>query len=414
MANLLDYVRRAGGAGFLEEPVNEVDMACLTQLVYLPFGEALKGEEELTLEAAGGRLAHVEADKVYNVFFRKRLELMRVMMGLPRYAGMLLRDYVKEIDPESEKQFCALTFKLPDGALVISFEGTDTTLVGWKEDFNMSFESPVPAQTAACAYLERAAARDETAPLMLTGHSKGGNLAVWAAAFSGEAARGRVEGVYSFDGPGLMDRDVETQEYAQVSERIRAYLPQDSLVGMLMRRHEPAIVVKSGAFSVLQHDLFSWEVEEEAPAFVRLPQLSRRAQMRDSVLDEWLGGISLKERECFCDAVYRVLSADESHETLLDLVRPDPGSALRALRALMDIDPVTRKMIRRALGSLFSGGAQSLMDAAREAVLDALPDGWIKKDEDEGENPDETEAAPAPDGEARQENGAGETPASLP
>lgn len=383
MQNLMDYVNRAGTAGFDQLPLNEVDMACFTQLVYLPYDIALEQAERLTLQEAGDLMAGVEADKVYNVFFRKRLELMRGMMEAPRYAGIALSQYVKEVDPANEMQFCAMTLTLPNGMRVISFEGTDSTLVGWKEDFNMSFESPVPAQGAARDYLHMIAAEDTSAPLVLTGHSKGGNLAVWAAAFAQPEAQGRIRGVYSFDGPGLMDRDADSAGYAAVAGRIRAYLPQNSLVGVLMRRHVPDIVVKSGAFSLMQHDLFTWEVEEEGFAFVRKEELSLSARLRDEALDEWLKGLSMEERETFCEVIYKVLSADESRETLLDLVRVDPDAAGRSLRALRDIDPTIRKMIRRALYQLFAGSVEVIVEAAKEAMMDILP---IGKDAKDGED----------------------------
>lgn len=385
MENLLDYVSRAGAAGFDELPLTEVDLACFTQLSYLPYAAAFDIMERPSLQEAGDALAGVEADKVYNVFLRKRLELMRAMMEAPRYAGIILSDYVREIDPQSEKQFCALTLTLPFGERVISFEGTDSTLVGWKEDFNMSFVSPVPSQEAARAYLHRIAAGCGEAPLILTGHSKGGNLAVWSAAFALEEVQRRVLGVHSFDGPGLIDRDADSAGYARISGRIHAYLPQNSLVGVLMRQHVPSIVVKSHAFSVMQHDLFTWEVEPEGHVFTRVPELSRSARLRDEALDVWLRGLSMENRECFCDAIYKVLSADESNETLIDLVRVDRDSAIRALRAIRDIDPLIRKMIRRAIFELFTGSVEVIVEAAKEAVLEALPIGREDKDTKDAE-----------------------------
>ena len=375
MDNLLNYVNWVGDTGFEDLPLTEVDLACFTQLVYLPYEIAFEEKDHPALREAGEAMAEVEADKVYNVFFRKRLELMRDMMAQPRYQEIILSHYVKEIDPESEKQFCALTLTLPGGLRVLSFEGTDSSLVGWKEDFNMSFESPVPAQEAARAYLRRIAADDLDASLILTGHSKGGNLAVWAAAFAGDYLQSRVEGVYSFDGPGLMDKDADSAGYAAISGRIRAFLPQSSLVGVLMRKHEPSIVVKSNAFSVMQHDLFTWEVEPEGHAFIRKPELKRSARLRDEVLGEWLNALSLEDRELFSDTVYKVLSADESRETLMDLVRVDLDGASRALRAIRDIDPDTRKMMRRVIAELFSGSVEAIMEAAKETVMQVLPIG---------------------------------------
>ena len=385
MENLLDYVNRAGAAGFDELPLTEVDLACFTQLVYLPYDLAFESMPRPSLAQAAQAMADVEGGKIYNVFLRKRLELMRAMALLPRYRDLMLWRFIKDIDPESEKQFCVFTILLPDGTAVICYEGTDTSLVGWKEDFNMSFESPVPSQKAAEDYLCGIAQDFPQAPLILTGHSKGGNLSVWAAAFAKPDVQRRILGVYTFDGPGLMEEDADTPGYAAVTDRIHAYLPQKSLVGVLMRQHVPSMVIKSGGFSLLQHDLFTWEVEPEGNSFIRMPELSRTARLRDEALDSWLRGLSMENRECFCDAIYKVLSADESHETLLDLVRVDLDSAIRALRALRDIDPMIRKMIRRAIFELFTGSVEIIVEAAKEAVLEALPIGREDKDTKDAE-----------------------------
>lgn len=388
MDNLLSYVDRVGQISLDQLPLGEVDLAAFSQLVYVPLDEVVLPQEHITLEAAAQGLAgYKDTTKVYEIFLRKRLELLQAMAAAPRWAGLLLSAYVNERSLEDEKQFCAMTLWLPDGSRAVAFKGTDASLVGWKEDFNMSFESPVSAQQAAVAYLHTAAAVDD-APLVLLGHSKGGNLAVWAAAFCEDSVRARILSVHSFDGPGLMERDTRTQGYLALGERIYSYLPQGSLVGILMNQHKPYRVVKSRAVSLFQHDLFSWEVEPDAHRFTLMEELSRTSRIMDETLDEWLHGMTLDERRLFCDSVYGVLTAGEL-ETLTDLVNPGLQSARRMLHAMKGLDPHTRSMMGQVFRALLSGTVGSALEAMKQTVRELLP-GAADKKEDEPVPPSPT------------------------
>lgn len=370
MEKLSQYVRRVGQDNWENRPAGELDFAAFSQIVYLPLDMALKSDEPMSLQEIALCMADLKVDNPFSIYYRKRLELMREMAQHPRYAGIMLGNYVHDVRAEEEKQFCAITITLPGDIKVLCFEGTDLSLAGWKEDFNMSFESPVPAQQDACDYLTRIAGQDETCALILLGHSKGGNLAIYAGAFAQDNVQKRIQAIYSFDSPGLMDKDAQSAGYQAISGCIQAFLPQNSLVGVLMCRHDPSIIVKSSAFGVFQHDLFSWKINEDDTCFIRADELTNTAQLRDEVLNDWLAGVSFDERQKFSDAVYQVLSADESRENVGDLIRFNYQAASRSLKALQDIDPTTRKMIRRLLQALFSETVETVVEAAKDAVKD--------------------------------------------
>lgn len=370
MENIADYVKRVGQDNWEERPAGELDFAAFSQIVYLPLDMALQDDEPLTLHGVALAMADLTVDSFFSIYYRKRLELMRVMAELPRYQGMMLSDYVHEVNPEDQKQFCAVTITIPGDIKALCFEGTDLSLAGWKEDFNMSFESPVPAQEDACRYLQRLADADETCSFVLLGHSKGGNLSIYASAYALGSVQSRIQGIYNFDGPGLMKKDVESDGYRAISDCIYFYLPQNSLVGLLFERHEPSIIVKSRALNIFQHDVFTWRIHPGDDVFVRLEELTAAAQIRDDVLSDWLGDISFEDREKFCDTIYQVLSADESRESLSDLFRFNYEEASLSLKALQNIDSTTRAMIRRLLKELFSGTAQSVMESAKDALMD--------------------------------------------
>lgn len=243
----------------------------------------------------------------------------------------------------------------------------------------MSFASPVPAQQQAVDYLHQVAGHT-AAPIIMLGHSKGGNLAVYAAAFCQPQAQDRLQRVYTFDGPGLSRADATSPGYLRVAERIHSYLPQNSVVGVLLHQHKPFHVVRSKAISLFQHDAYSWVVEQAQPRFVREAALTRHSQMLDNVLDQWLEDMSLDDRRLFCDAIYEVLTAGDD-QTLGELVRLDYRKAMSILKAMKDLPPQVGKALGQAIKLLLQGTLESALDIAKQAVSDLLP-GDEDKDED--------------------------------
>lgn len=382
---LTEYAQWAGEQPYEQLPFGEVDAALWSQVVYLPLELAFESLGQPTLEEAMAQLSAVE-DKPYEVFLRRRLELGRLMARLPRFSQVVLARFEDTISADDEMQFCAMTAILPNGSVAVCYRGTDTSLVGWKEDFNLSFECPVPAQEAALRFAQDAAGRS-VSPMYLLGHSKGGNLAVYAAANLPPDMQHRVQAVYSFDGPGLMPEAAETQGYGHISGRIKSLLPQGTLVGLLLHRHKPAKVVKSRALGLFQHDLFSWEVQEGAPRFVTLEELSRVSRVLESHLGSWLSGLSREERQVFSDTIFEVLTAADD-KTLVDFIRPRRQRVSRMLEAARSVPPEVKSALGQSLGELVS---ITLTTFAREAVqvfTDLLPFGGGDDDGDKEELPE--------------------------
>ena len=283
------------------------------------------------------------------------LKLLHAVTHCERFGGMTLRDYARVFDEGSETQFAAVTLALDDGTAYVSFRGTDSTLVGWKEDCNMAFSRPVPAQEAARAYLEAEANRFP-GRLRAGGHSKGGNLAMYAAATVSDATRARILGVYNNDGPGLSDRMNADALYGRIRRLLHSYVPQGSIVGMLLDHPDAFSVVKSNSVSILQHDPYSWQVE--GPAFVRMPALSRDSARFDAGFRAWLGRVGEDDRELLIDKLFNVLSATNAthfgREFWQGLAR-NPGSVISAIQ---DITADQRRRITKMLTDL---GAATLL-----------------------------------------------------
>ena len=186
--------------------------------------------------------------------------LLEAVAASPRYRGVRVCGYRTVSDAETTEQFAAMTFRFPAGFSYLSFRGTDSTIVGWKEDFNMAFRCPVPAQESAARYVDEAADTID-GPLLCGGHSKGGNLAVYGAAMCSDVARERIERAYSHDGPGFVEEFLNGNAFADLSSRIDKTLPQSSIFGMMFETQEDYAIVESTEFSLLQHNPFSWVVD---------------------------------------------------------------------------------------------------------------------------------------------------------
>ena len=278
-----------------------------------------------------------------------------------RFASLPLRRAVQTTDAERQMQFAAVTFGLPDGTHFIAYRGTDNTLTGWREDFNMAFESPVPAQTAALEYLTQIAGETD-GPLILGGHSKGGNLAVYAAAHAEAAVQGRIRTVYTFDGPGLDDATMVSAGYAAIAGRIRSFVPRSSVVGMLLAYHPEYTVVRSSATGLRQHDSFTWEVL--GTGFRTVPDVDRGSQLVNQTVHAWLSRITPEKRRRFVDTLFDLLEATGA-TTVRELAASLPSRSGAILKALQKVDFDTARMMITLLGQFMTIGAQNILGLLR-------------------------------------------------
>lgn len=310
MADSFDYIKWRGDLSFEQDSVNCVDGLIFSQMAYFPF-DGLWGDEEngnVTLAEAQKRLwQRIELGENPHFQFEKNKALFQAMAESRRYGGLKLRDFVNRIEPEKEKQFAAVTVLLPGGAF-IAYRGTDNTIVGWNEDFNMSFTTPVPSQIDALEYfacevevLDAAAAdaagdieNGSRAKFWLGGHSKGGNLAMYAGLFCDDQLRSRIEAVYSNDGPGFDGAVVKNEMFELLEGRLHSFVPQSSVIGMLMEHEEDYVVVQSRQIGIMQHDPFSWDVM--GADFVRLDSVSESSKFIDKTIKEWLSKVEPSQR----------------------------------------------------------------------------------------------------------------------
>ncbi|WP_101697029.1 DUF2974 domain-containing protein [Clostridium minihomine] len=359
MKNIIHYVEEMFSL-FSEHPFSSVDSLVLSQLVYirLPSCVPVLGEEKPLL-----RLGDLLRAECFESMFRNvrdpenNRRLLFALAASPRFRNILVGNYSEQLDIQQEKQFAAVTFYLDTQTAYIAFRGTDATFIGWKEDFNMAFQSPVPSQEEALIYLN-SVAKQWPGTFLIGGHSKGGNLAVYSAMMSPVEIQNRIRQIYSHDGPGFKAEILQSSNFDQIQTRIHKTLPQSSIVGMLLENQEPYSIVKSNRFGIMQHDPFSWIVEEKQ--FSVLERLSVTAKHMDHTLNGWLQTLSDGERERFIDTLYTVLNAGGI--TDFSQLETEWQKSLSAmLNAARNIEPDAREFAFQTLKSFVTSGIRNLI-----------------------------------------------------
>lgn len=346
------YVKKYGDYTFMEKPMNDVDSLALCQFCYLKFDGMVP---LVTQNRKSVSLQEIASHKDFeNLFSDERYEkdnraLFDAMLNSRRYRRMKMNCYINIVETEWETQFSAITFLLEDGTMYIAYRGTDETIVGWKEDFNMAFESPVPGQAYAVKYLNMVTGRLYNS-FYVGGHSKGGNLAVYAAMNCPSQVQERILKVYSMDGPGFRKEVLEKCRYEAVEDKIVKILPHSSMVGMLFETTPNYKVVESKTFGLLQHNPYTWLIEGDDFLYVKGLYESRR--LFDEALNEWVMSLDDAQRRMFVDTLYQVVSASKA-ENLIDLTADWKKSMNGMVSALKEVDDETKHAVKQIIRRLF-------------------------------------------------------------
>lgn len=352
MASILDYLDWRGDLPFSAAPFNEVDNLILSELCFLDFKDVVPAPGS---DFVGLPLACV-ADRFFELHPKDSIRMgLLIPQQIPallekaassvRFRRILLSDYVSDTDIEREVQFAALTYTLTDGTRYAAFRGTDDTIVAWKEDFNMSILESVPAQKAALAYLKQILA-DSAFPLRVGGHSKGGNLAVYAALNLTAAEQERILAVYNNDGPGFRVSVRNTPAYEALSAKLLNLTPHLSIVGALLEHGKDFDVVESDGKGVFQHDGFTWHVAGDR--FVRMPQRSERSLEVEETLKAWLAKVDEEKKKTFINTLFDLLNASGA-TTLSELNEDRLRSTTKIAASLLSLDKETRDILTQTL-----------------------------------------------------------------
>ena len=346
MATVFDYIQWRGDLTFSQDAPNGVDALVFSGLAYVKF---VATEEPVTLREAAKTFFSLEDYETRSRVLKDQ-ELLRAAAQSRRFGETQICMYRDICLPEPETQFAAMTFLLDDGSMLLAFRGTDNTLVGWKEDLDMSFQQTIPAQRLAQSYL-RDVALQYLRPVHICGHSKGGNLAVFAAARSSPMIQEHIVSVYNLDGPGFTEYLMGDPGYLAIVPKIQTFVPQSSVIGMLLEHEEPYTVIRSKSIGLLQHDLYTWDVMGNG--LIVVEEVTHGSQFVDSTIKTWFAEMTNAERGQLAEVLYTLLSSG-GVDSVQEMLHPrNIRNYIRTLSS--DVN------LRR----LLSGEFLSLLDAAR-------------------------------------------------
>jgi len=363
MANFMDFIEWRGDVDLKTSPLNEVDALILCHMEYnnidnlVPTSFTKNG---ITLRELAYRFAtapdFLTRSDVGAMINPLTVNLLQAAGESVRFGSLKLCGYTNIIDTKREEQFSAVTYVLGDKSFFIAYRGTDDTIVGWKEDCDLGWKETVPSQQDALAYLEKAS-RHLRGDILIGGHSKGGNLAVYAAANAGDKTKRRITSVFNNDGPGFKEGFFESEKYKSISSRTYTFVPQLSLVGMLFSHADDYVTVESDERGLHQHDPFSWHVS--AHHFVEKPDTDEQSKVIGRTVNGWFNELSEENKEIFVKTIFGILK-DTDAKTNSELTANWWNSILKMLKAMKELDPKTRDIIFKTVQLLFRCAGQTM------------------------------------------------------
>lgn len=373
MANIIDYLLWRGDVPFSLDPFNEVDALILTELTYEDYsGIVPDGGEAVPISEAATRFRalHPAAETDARKDFTRQVPPLLALAGqAPRYAGIRLAHYHNDVEPALDLQLAILSFLLPDGSAFVAYRGTDSSIVGWKEDFVLSYSPETEGQRRAAAYLNERWGNGD-APLRVGGHSKGGNLAMYAAAKCLPSVRARIRAVYNNDGPGFLDAFAHSEDFLRIVPLIQSTVPEGSVVGVLMQNPARRRIVESSASGLMQHDGFSWQVLGNR--FVTKNERAASSLRMEAAILEWLRVQPVENRRRLVQIVFGLLEAT-GVQTTHDLMA-NKAMLLSAMRKLQDDVPKEqRAMALRMIGQFLSISTGMTINDLKQELLSRVP-----------------------------------------
>ena len=308
--NIIDYIKKNKDKTWKEQPFNEIENLIFSLLTYIDFSDIVPAFKngKITLKEAAIKLE----DKKKNfrgMFISNTFKMLQIMKNTLRYQNILLYNYMKIVN--IDMQFGAMTMRLPDKSIYISFAGTDTSIIGWEEDFKMTYLYPGASQKYASIYLNKAIGLLDR-NIRVGGHSKGGNLSICAVMNAKFWIRKKIIKITNFDGPGFLKKEIESKDYKKIEPKIKMYVPKESIIGMLFYSTPDYIVIKSKGLNILQHDAFNWQCKEKE--LIRDTQ-SKRSKALQQKLTKKLEELSLEERVNLVKNLFNIFKNNNIKDT---------------------------------------------------------------------------------------------------
>lgn len=352
MPNIFDYLKWRD-LKLEKVEFTEVDNLILSRLAYFPLDNAVE-DKEITIKNAYEKYLTVKHKG--RILQEEDSQLFPLLANSIRFGKLKLTEYVNKIDLNNEEQFSAVTILMPNGMIYISYRGTDNTIVGWKEDLNMSFKELVPAQTTAKNYLNKIAEKYKDKQIIVGGHSKGGNLAVYAAAYCEPKIQERIIKVYNNDGPGFCDKVVNSEEYNRILNKVHTYIPKSSIIGRLLNHKEETTILESTETGIMQHDLYTWQLI--GGNFIKA-ELTNSSEFIDKTLTDLLLNVSVEQRSLCIDVLFEVLKATKA-ETLSEINENKFSNIITMIKTYKNLDEENKEIVTKVLNVLLKIGRSNI------------------------------------------------------
>ena len=358
MSNIMDYLNLRADISLKKDNINEIDKIILARFSYLPF-KAIELKKKDTIENISKKMEKLDKNKFC---WKDDKEFIIKLGQTNRYKNLIISDYKEIVDLNAEKQFAAITIKLPHRLKYISFRGTDMSLVGWKEDFNMSFMQDIPSQKEAVKYLNEVGKR-HIGKLIIGGHSKGGNIGVYAAMYCDVKVKNKIIEIINADGPGFNENIIKSKEYFDILERINTYIPQSSIIGRLLEHEDDYEIIYSTQKGIMQHDLYSWQVD--GVNLVRIQNLTDESKFVNKVVRNWLQNTTLNQRENFVNLIYDVLLTTEAKD-ITDFGVDTINKIKTVIKSYKNIEKEDKKEIEEMFKLLFESIINTIKETRKE------------------------------------------------
>lgn len=361
--DLYTYMKFRGDLDLKNHPLNEVDALIFSELSYIQFENIVPGVEEkgsISLKEAAQKYVLKEGKE--SIFYARYEKLLEKMAQCPRYAELQLSNYVSVVEQENRQQFSAIHIQINPFLTFIAFRGTDETLVGWREDFNMSYMMPVPAQISAVDYVNKTT-KGLFQKYYIGGHSKGGNLAIYASVFCDSGVQNNIKEVYNFDGPGFHKKIADNDSYLKIKERIHSFVPEASVVGMLMEHEEEYQVVKSYEIALMQHEGLTWSVD--GTKFEKVDSTDEFSTGISSILRNWLERADYKERKVMVDTLFDIWEIG-GIRSVLDFKDLTVHSTTAMVKAAATLPKEQREIINHLIKMWIAESKKTVVNAIKE------------------------------------------------
>ena len=369
--NYFAFIDKYGKVSYKDKKETEIDILLFSQLAYLPMDNIdFKNNQKYTLEEIATNIDR-------SVFLesliaqRNALKLLDTIKDLPRFKEIKVTDYSYIMDENS--QFGAVTFILPNKKIVIAFQGTDNTIAGWKEDAILSYKYPTTSQELAGRYVEKIISKYKRS-VIICGHSKGGNLALVGAMRTTLLKKLAIKEIYSFDGPGLREKEFNSNQYKQVRKKLHNIVPDESMVGVLFNQ-ENLDVIKSDAKGIMQHATTSWQVEDDRVVRTNKSTLSDNL---DKAIYDWLSNYDLEQRKLIIDEAFGLLEKSNI-KRVSDISDNYLRSFLEVLKATETLENQTKVVIFNCLKLLSTTLSKTLINMELDSLKKKINNNIFKE-----------------------------------